>query len=255
MSQPEQNNGHSSGEVAVPASPKRAVDISAPLSDLDATFRFSQALAMSGLIPEALRGKPNDVLVTILYGQEMGLRPMQAMQVIDVVKGKPFMRATLWAAKVRQAGHKLHVPEDTAQAVTVRITRFDDPEPYIERFTIEEAKQAGYTSNALYSKDPRTMLWSRAVTRCSKKACPEVALGFGDEYEAEIMRSDTPPPNLAQVAAQREDRPVSPARVPQQFSDADIQDAVLAAEAEYVGGAQPQQWTDVVVTEPGGGQQ
>lgn len=180
------------------------VALAGRMTGLDEAYRMAKALAQSALLPESLRNKPSDVLVTILYGQELGLAPMQSMQVIDVVKGRPFIRAQLWVALARKAGHKVRKTEDTVDACTVEITRSDDPEPHIVRFTIEDAKLAGFTTNKNYATNPKAMLYARAATTACRQACPEVALGFGDEVERDAVTQSQEHPTLAQVAHQRD---------------------------------------------------
>lgn len=195
------------------------VALGEPQGDFDAAIRLAKALAVSNIIPDALRGKPADVLVIVLYGQELGLAPMQAMQVIDVVKGRPTLRANLWVALTRRAGHRVSVVEETATSCTVQVVRADDPTPHRVTYTLDDAKTAGLLSNDNYRKNPKDMLYARATSKCCRRACPEVALGFSDEYE--LSEPVAARPSLAQVAARRADEPAT-AVVPD--------DAVVAAQ-------------------------
>jgi hypothetical protein len=186
--------------------PRPPVSIVGPMSGLDQAWRMSQALAQSALLPAALRGKPNDVLVTILYGQEVGLSPMQALQAIYVVNGRPSMSGQLWLAKVRQAGHVVKL-DVTDKEATCTITRHDDGTSHTETFTWADAERAALTSKDVWKAWPKRMLGWRAVSNCATIACPEVALGW-DLTEAVVDTSERP--TLAQVAAER-DKPVAPA--------------------------------------------
>ncbi|HEU5475665.1 MAG TPA: hypothetical protein VFV67_33920 [Actinophytocola sp.] len=225
--------------------------------NFDAAYRLAKNLAMSGIIPRELQGKPADVLVIVLYGQELGLAPMQAMQVIDVVKGRPALRANLWVALARKAGHKVRVTDETATSCTVSVVRHDDPEPCVVEYTLDDAKTAGLLSNDNYRKNPKAMLYARAASTAIRRACPEVALGFSDEYE--LAEPEPARPTLAQVAAERTDRgadivaasthgrlngvpdPV-PAAEPEVDEDAAMAAEMAAIEAEHqaeYGEAQP----------------
>lgn len=196
----------SSNEIATTnGQPKRSVALTGPQKDFDSMYRLAANLAQSSLLPAALRGKPSDVLVSILYGQELGVAPMQAIQSIYVVQGRPTISAQLWVALARRAGHKVRVLEETADACTVEVERGDDPgHPTRVTYTLQQAKQAGLASKDVWKSHPAAMLYARAVSTACRRACPEIALGFGDEterYEAEPER-----PTLAQVAAERTDR-------------------------------------------------
>ena len=52
-------------------------------------MQAAKLLASSALVPDVYRGKPADVLVCWQYGAEVGLHPMQSLQSIAVINGKP----------------------------------------------------------------------------------------------------------------------------------------------------------------------
>lgn len=177
------------------------VALNGRLGGLDEAYRMAQALAQSSLLPQALRNKPSDVLVTILYGQEIGLSAMQALQSIYVVNGRPTMSGQLWLAKVRQAGHRVELNADEKKA-TCTITRGDTGETHTETFTIEQAKAAKLDGKDVWKQYPKRMLGWRAVSHCATVACPEVALGF--ELTEAVLDEPAGKPTLAEVAKDRE---------------------------------------------------
>jgi hypothetical protein len=187
------------------------VALGSPIGDLDQAYRLSQALAMASIVPDALRGKPGNVLAIILYGQDLGMSPMQAIQGIYVVKGKPQLSGTTWLALTRRAGHKVRFLEQANERCTIEITRSDDPKhPHVETYTLDDA----VTANLVRIKDgkpfargskgdplpweqyTRTMIRNRAISNAAKAACPEVALGFAVEgdYDYIAETPDVAPP-------------------------------------------------------------
>lgn len=183
---------------------KARVVVGKAQSDLDSMYRLAQYMAASNAVPPEYKGKTNDVLVVAMYGADLGLSPMQAVLNIDMVKGRPTMRANLWVALARQAGHKVRVIENGPESTTVTVIRSDDPDgPVTATYTIQDAETAGLLSNSNYKKNPKAMLYARAASTAIRQACPEVAMGFADEYE---LGNPDPAPTLAQVAAEREDR-------------------------------------------------
>lgn len=170
------------------------------LSNLEEVVTLAKGLAVSSLVPDSLRGKPNDVAIILLYGAELGLSPMQAIQGIYVVKGRPMLSAQTWGTKIRQCGHKLTVVNSTRTEATVCITRGDDKTQHIETFTIEDAVAAGLcrvVEGRVVSRSSKndvlpweaytkTMLRNRAITHCARYACPEAAFGnagiWGEEH-------------------------------------------------------------------------
>lgn len=87
-----------------------AVRITGPVQDLDQAWRLAANLSLAALLPEKLRGKKSDVFAMILYGQDLGLSPMQAIQGINVVEGRPSLGAATWSALMQRHGHKVFVP-------------------------------------------------------------------------------------------------------------------------------------------------
>lgn len=204
---------------AVQAAPKPPVALSRPLADIDQAWRMAQALSQSSLLPDALRNKASDVLVILMYGQELGFSPMQAIQAIYVVKGKPQLSGQAWIAKVREAGHKLTISDHTARSCTVTIVRGDSGEKHSETFTWQDAEQAKLSTGDNYLKYPKRMLLWRAVSNCATVACPEVAMGFG----AEMPESEPVEQALAHAVDAR-----TPAPAP--AADEDVTDAEVVTE-------------------------
>jgi hypothetical protein len=230
---------------------KSPVSLSRPLTDIDQAWRMATALAQSSLLPDALRNKTADVLTMILYGQDLGFSPMQSIQGIYVVKGKPQLSAQTWIALTRRAGHRLTVLEHTVETCTVEIVRGDTGETHAETFTIADAKTAKLTSaDGMYAKYPKRMLLARAVSNCCRFACPEIALGFGIEGEYEEPAA-APEQALAQAVDARTD-PVDETEVhdAEVVDDEDIRQEVLGIAAEH---EQPAaEWPPVA--QPGGGE-
>lgn len=189
--------------------------------DLNGQMELAKVLGMSSLLPQALRGKPADVLVTVMYGREMGLTPMQSIQGIYVVNGRPTCAGKLLLAQVRRAGHKVKLTGD-AKAARCVITRNDDPEPHVEDFTWSDAERAKLTGKDVWKQWPQNMLRWRALSNAVNFTCPEVAMGF---EITELVQDEIAPvrPSLAEVAALR-DQPPPPAAAQQPARPAPVRE-------------------------------
>lgn len=64
---------------------------------------LSAELASSNLTPAQYRGKPNDVMVAVMMGLELGLNPATAIQNIGVVEGTPAPYGTIVLALARRS--------------------------------------------------------------------------------------------------------------------------------------------------------
>lgn len=58
-------------------------------SRIDAAIECCKMISRASFCPKDFRGKPEEVLCAIQYGMEIGLSPMQAIQSIAVINGKP----------------------------------------------------------------------------------------------------------------------------------------------------------------------
>ena len=52
-------------------------------------MKFAEEIAKSNLVPKQFQGKPVDVYLAMSWGKELGISPIQALQDIAVINGKP----------------------------------------------------------------------------------------------------------------------------------------------------------------------
>ena len=76
-------------EVALPALTEVFSLVPKSMTEL---MDFSKMISTSGVCPKDFKGKTGDVAVAISMGLEVGLKPLQALQNIAVINGRP----TLW---------------------------------------------------------------------------------------------------------------------------------------------------------------
>lgn len=117
------------GEVAT----RSSVSVSLQLNTLPDLRAFCSVLAGTEMVPKAYKGKPDDILVAMLHGQEVGLPHLQALQSIAVVNGIPSIYGDAALAMVRASG-KL---EDFDEWIEVENIRQDGP------FSIQGLADAG----------------------------------------------------------------------------------------------------------------
>lgn len=176
---------------------------------LHTQMEYCKQLAESGLLPDAYRGHPENVLVAIGYAEALGLAPMIAIQQINIIKGKPSMSAQLMASLARRAGHKLRITK-VDDGVWAQLVRRDDPDHVFRAFWSEKrARAAGLMGKGgQWSSDPMTMLKWRAVTEVVREACPEVLAGAytAEELDWETEADTKPPVSVAHLVPQTSDR-------------------------------------------------
>jgi hypothetical protein len=154
-------------------------------ADPQGLMALAQMICSSGLVPEALRGKPNDVAIVLLKGKELGLGPMQSLGDLYVVHGQVGMQAKLMAARLLKAGHRYTVDVSTKDRAVVTVTRRDGAS-FTQEITLEFAAQQGWSArNKKYQESPALMLRYRALTWAVRAIAPDCLFGLqtADEME------------------------------------------------------------------------
>ncbi len=166
---------------------------------LDEAFRLSQALAMSGLAPRGME-KPEQIMVAIIAGAELGLPPFQSLQSFAVINGRP----TLWGdglmAVARSQGVQCREWVEGAGDACVafcEVTRPDTGEQITRSFSVEDAKKASlWGKTGPWQSYPKRMLAMRARAWALRDGCADMLRGFQVREEVEDyqpIRDVTPP--------------------------------------------------------------
>ena len=202
---------------------------------LTEAIRFSDMLASSSMVPKAYQGKPQDILVCVQWGYEMGLAPMQALQNIAVINGKPSvygdaMMALVQASAVCEDVEEFFEGEGTPNPVAVCIAKRKNRKPVIAKFSVEDAKRAGlWAKQGPWSAYPKRMMQMRARGFALRDAFPDVLKGLISVEEAQDYpdeakpRPAAKPANPLDLVAKPE-----PVAIPVQTSDPVIIEAALA---------------------------
>lgn len=115
------------------------------INTLDQAVKVSELIAASNFCPKDMKGKPGDILVAMQLGAELGLQPMQAIQNIAVINGRPSVWGDAMLAICRQASDFEFIDEqwdEEKQAATCTVKRRNQP-PVVRTFSMRDAKTAG----------------------------------------------------------------------------------------------------------------
>ena len=156
---------------------------------LTEAMEFSEVLSKSGMVPDHYQGKPANVLVAIQWGYELGLAPMQALQNISVINGKPSIwgDAMLALVKAHPAFRGMHeqIEGDTAVCEVKREMENGEIETTRGTFSIAEANKAGLTNKrGPWQSYPNRMLKLRARGFALRDAFPDAIKGLITTEEA-----------------------------------------------------------------------
>jgi len=211
-------------------------------ANLAEALEMAGVLCKSNLIPKDFQGNPGNVLVAIQWGMELGLAPMQSLQSIAVINGRP----SLWGDAVIALCKSHPVCEwiresfdDDSTAVCIA-KRKGDPEPVERRFSMDDAKKAGLIGKAgPWTQYPRRMLQMRARSWCLRDAFPDLLRGMAvaeEEQDSVVATVVAPPIDAGTTATARlksklaTPQPALPAPPP--GVDAETGEVLPAASAE-----------------------
>ena len=238
------------------------IEVARPLSPAEVNWKTAQKIANTPFVPTAFRGKPEAVFAAILYGDELGLGPMQSLNSIHVIEGKPSMSPELMRALVARAGHRLDVKLASNDKVVLWGKRADNGSEATVEWSMKDAQQAGLAGRGAWKTYPRAMLLARATSEICRQIFSDCIMGLSYTPEeassiAGVEWTDTPvepvqtapvltaaPPTTApnaepqQVVVEAdwiEDPPYEPTLDwTEEFPGAEIQDAMIVEQKPVV---------------------
>ena len=156
---------------------------------LDEAMRFSDVISKSALVPKDYQGKPANCLVAIQWGMELGLAPLQALQNIAVINGKPSVYGDSLLAMVRADSRCMGVEETQEGGVATCIVKCKLADGSIEEvkrtFSMKQAQQAQLANRPTWKAYPERMLQHRARGNALRDAFPDVLRGIITTEEAQ----------------------------------------------------------------------
>jgi RecT family len=181
-----------SGASAAP----KALQVYAPAplvpSNLDEAWRLSQYMAKSSLVPASYRNQPENVMIAIMMGIDLGISATQAMREVYVVEGRPASSALLKVALVKQSPlcESWDLIESTERQCTIE-TKRKGGKPYRHTYTLEDARTAGLypgKDSSNWSKRPKLMMRRRCESELADEVYPDVTKGLRTEDEIQEIQ-------------------------------------------------------------------
>lgn len=189
---------------------------------LDEAMRFSEMLAKSQMVPKAYQNKPEDVLVAVQWGKELGLAPLQALQNIACINGKPSVYGDAAMALVQASPVCEDIEEyiengGTENPVAICIAKRKGRKPVTAKFSVEDAKRAGlWGKQGPWSAYPKRMMQMRARGFALRDAFPDVLKGLITAEEAQ----DYPSAQAKDITPQRSSNPLDALPAPVEIDPA-----------------------------------
>lgn len=157
-------------------------------SAFNVMVKRSEFLARSQIIPKSLQGKPADIMVIFMMAMELDIPPMQALNGINVIQGKPTMSPQLMLAliKKRLPNAFIEIKEgDGIVTCTMARDKADMSDSFTSKWDVEKAKKMQLISKDNYQKQLNTMLRWRAVGEAARIVFPDIISGtyLPDEFQ------------------------------------------------------------------------
>ena len=161
------------------------------LATFDDAMRFGKMLSESDFAPKDFRGKPASCVLAVQYGSEIGLSPMQAIQCIAVINGRPSIwgdaaLAIAMASPVCEFVREVVDGDGDKMVATCTAKRRGYPEATVSVFSMADAKRAGLAGKTgPWTQYPRRMVQLRARGFALRDAFPDVLKGLVTAEEAQ----------------------------------------------------------------------
>ena len=169
-----------------------------------AVHGIAQSLAPTAFVPTSMRNKPEEVTGAILAGAELGLSPMAALASIDLIEGRPAVRANTMRGLLLAAGGEIEVVEANDTRVIMR-ARLRPNRPWQEvTWTLDRAKKMGLATKSNWQKMPQAMMVARATSELVRLVAAHLLIGM--PYSTEELGDEPMPEAPATAPAARNER-------------------------------------------------
>lgn len=147
--------------------------------------RQLNALIDGGFLPKGC--SKEEAFARVVAGASMGMKPIQAINGIAMINGRPTLHSDSIPCTVMASGlvngmkYKFEGEGDNLSC-TFYVRRKGIEEYQEWTYTMDDAKKAGLLGNPVWQKHPKKMLFNRARTWCFRNTFPDV---IGNVYTPE----------------------------------------------------------------------
>lgn len=154
--------------------------------NLAEAIEFCKRLSETEFVPTNYRKKPGDILACIQFGAEVGIGPMQALQSIAVINGRPSLFGDVMLALVERSGllahHREYHEGDTA---ICEVQRKGEKDIHKVKFSQADAVKAKLSNKqGPWTDYPARMRMWRARGFALRDKFPDVLRGLISREEA-----------------------------------------------------------------------
>jgi len=163
-------------------------------SNLTEAMQIADLLANSEIVPKDYQKKPGNILVAMQWGAEIGLQPLQALQNIACINGRPSLWGDAVLALVRNSGLLEQFEETQTEDMATCIVKRKGQKAVTKTFSKEDAKRAGLLSKqGPWTQYPKRMMQMRARGYALRDEFTDILKGFGVAEEERDKEIDVTP--------------------------------------------------------------
>lgn len=164
-------------------------------TNLDEAWRLAKILAVSDMVPKDFKGKPENCMIAMQWGSDIGIPGIQALQNIAVINGRP----SIWgdAAKALVIGRadcediNEYFEGEGDRVTAVCVVKRKGKSPTISKFSLTDAKAAGLLGKqGPWTQYRNRMLQMRARGFALRDAFPDALRGLSIAEEAQDMPAE-----------------------------------------------------------------
>lgn len=187
---------------------------------LEQLDHIAKLIARSDLAPKDYKGKPENVAVAIAMGLELGVSPMQAIQGIAVINGRPSVWGDLMMALCRAhpacewIDERMEWAADGSPVAAVCRAKRRGSEAQERRFSMDDARRAGLANkDGPWKQYTARMLQMRARAFCLRDVFADALRGLasaeeqGDVIEGHFTEIQPPSAKPALTVVRQELQP------------------------------------------------
>lgn len=140
-------------------------------------LELGKGMLASGMLPPAILN-PEAAALVMLKAYTLDISPGEAFDFIDIIEGRPALRAQMIRALVTRSGKgTILIPKSDSQEC-VAIGNRPGVGRIEVRYTIEDAQRAGLTGKKNWKEHPADMLVARATARVGRRLFADVLSGM-----------------------------------------------------------------------------
>lgn len=174
-------------DVAVPVT---RTDLGLFVEQARQIHAIANALSDTAFVPASMRGKPQEITGAILFGRELGLDPMTALQTVNIIQGRPTLTANAMRGLAMAAGVQFKLQEATQTRCVMSAIAPGQKDWTTVTWTIDQAQKLDLLKKDNWRNQPGAMLIARATSQLCRLVAANILIG--SPYSTEEVK-DLPP--------------------------------------------------------------